>query len=263
MPNPYDDLFDADDDDKKRDAPASQQAAGFKSSIDLDDPRFQHTGPEALDEILTAIQQFNGRAAGFGKLLSELRVPDHEVSNRVARLFFVVDDPQDRGSLAGERQYHELQEQKFRLIVEPMRGLAELHLNTVKQFNRDIDEHYHSVEKSERQVKSDLTLAMDGINLQRRVLGDAHDHLNILAVGLKDTERRMKYYVNAGGTNNISASEYELIGRKREALTTGREHGFDYEFFDVNLLDKTAIGLGIYLKETSSQYLSKLERAMG
>jgi len=61
--------------------------------------------------------------------------------------------------------------------------------------------------------------------------------------------------------NNISASEYEIIAQKREQLTSGREHRFDYSFFNVNLLDKTAISLGIYMKETTSQYLGKLEDA--
>ncbi|MEL7163692.1 MAG: hypothetical protein AAFN92_23235, partial [Bacteroidota bacterium] len=87
--------------------------------------------------------------------------------------------------------------------------------------------------------------------------------LQILRAGLADTERRIKTYINAGGTNNISRAEYDLLVRKREELTSGREHAFEYEFFDVNLLDQTALSLGIYLKETTSQYLGSLMRVMG
>ena len=261
MPNPYDDLFD--NDDERVEPTRPQSLGGFKPSVDLNDPRFFNTGPEPLDEILQDIEAFNAKGAEFSRLLSQLSVADHKVSNTVTRMFFVMDDPQDRGSLAGERQYHELQEKKFRMIAGPMRELAELHLATVKQFNRDIDKNYYSVEKTDRDVQSDITRAIDGINLQRRVLGDACDNLQILTAGLKDTERRIKTYVNAGGVDNISVSEYELIARNREELSSGREHRFDYEFFDVNLLDKTAINLGIYLKETSNQYLGKLQKALG
>jgi hypothetical protein len=103
---------------------------------------------------------------------------------------------------------------------------------------------------------------MDGINLQRKILADAYNALQILTDGLADTERRFEKYVNAGGINNISSSEYELIVRKREALTSGLDHHFDYTIFDVNLLDKTAFSLGIYLKETSAQYLKKIGKAL-
>ena len=40
-----------------------------------------------------------------------------------------------------------------------------------------------------------------------------------------------------------------------------RDHQFDYGLFDVNLLDKTAILLGIFVKETNTQYLDKLGKA--
>lgn len=264
MPNPYEDFFDFDD-DKKSQQPDQQPKAkpGFKPTVDLNDPQFFHSGPDALDTILADIDAFNEKAVDFSKLLSQLRVADHQVSNRVARMFFVVDDAQDRGTLHGERQYHELQEKKFRLIIAPMRELAELHLQTVKHFNRDIDKNYYSLEKTEREVQSDITKAIDGINLQRRVLADANDNLETLTIGLKDTERRIKTYVNQGGKNNISVSEFELITRNRTQLTGGHEHKFDYSIFDVNLLDKTAFSLGIYLKETSNQYLGKLQKALG
>lgn len=263
MPNPYHELLGGTEEDGpgKPDKGEPTSATGFQPRVDLNDPRFMPSGPEPLEEILVDIERFNGKAADFSRLLSHLSVADHAVSNRITRMFFVLDDPQDRGSLAGERQYHELQEKKFRMIAEPMRELGMLHLDTVKQFNRDIDKNYYSVEKSDRTVQSDISRAIDGLNFQRRVLGDASDSLQILAAGLKDTERRMKEYINAGGVDNLSRSEFELITRKREELSSGREHRFDYHFFDVNLLDKTAISLGVYLKETSNQYLDKLQRA--
>lgn len=49
--------------------------------------------------------------------------------------------------------------------------------------------------------------------------------------------------------------------QKREQLTSGLDHNFDYRIFDANLLDETAFALGIYLKETSVQYLHKLGKA--
>lgn len=225
------------------------------------DDNFDPDGPDALDEVLALNEEFNGRAGKFSKMLSELRVVDHEVKGKVTRLFLVSKDPHRRGSLAGEKVYHALQTEKFEAIIEPMRELAELHLGIVKQFNRDIDEHYFSVEKTNGQIESEKTQAMDGINLQRKILGEAADALKILRGGLIDTERRLKEYVNAGGKNNISSSEFELLSRKREQLTTGMEHKFDYAVLDTNLLDKTAFSLGIYLKETSAQYLNKLGKA--
>jgi len=263
MPNPYDDLFDnpspkkkpVDEDMVADDAvPAADPAFVFDDDFDPD-------GPDALDEVLALIADFNGRAELFSKMLSELRVVDHEVKGKVTRLFLVSDDPHRRGSLAGEKQYHQLQTEKFMAIIEPMRDLAEMHLGIVKQFNRDIDEHYFSVEKTDGQIESEKTLAMDGINLQRKILSEASSALKILREGLEDTERRLKGYVNTGGKNNISQSEFELLARKREQLTSGLDHRFDYSVLDTNLLDNTAFSMGIYLKKTSAQYLKKLGKA--
>ncbi len=263
MPNPYDDLFDNPLPEKKP-APAGKSVEGPapapEPSFSFDDD-FDPDGPDALDEILALIADFNSRAERFSKMLSELRVVDHEVKGKVARLFLVSEDPHSRGSLEGEKQYHLLQTEKFVAIIEPMRDLAELHLGIVKQFNHDIDDHYFSVEKTKGQIESEKTLAMDGINLQRKILSEASSALKILKGGLQDTERRLKGYVNAGGKNNISSSEFELLTRKREQLTSGLDHRFDYSVLDTNLLDKTAFSLGIYLKETSAQYLSKLGKA--
>lgn len=269
MPNPYDDILSDEPEERPKpppERPAEQPEpapAAEPTPIDLNDPRFMHEGPETLDLILESIETFNAKAEAFSRLLSEMSVADHKVEGKVARLFLVTNDNHDRGNLAGERAYHELQARKFGLIIEPMRALADLHLATVRQFNDNIDKEYYSLEKTDRAVAEDKARAIDGINLQRRILADATDALQILRDGLKDTERRLKKYINAGGDNNISTSEFGLLVRKREELTSGRQHKFDYDFFDVNLLDKTAISLGIYLKETSGQYLRTLSEVMG
>ncbi len=260
MPNPYDDLFDNPLPEKKP-TPTDKPAKPVAEHAFVFDDDFDPDGPDALDEVLAQIADFNERAELFSKMLSELRVVDHQVKGKVARIFLVSEDPHRRGSLAGEKQYHLLQAEKFKAIIVPMRKLAETHLATVKQFNSDIDEHYFSVEKTKGQIESEKTLAMDGINLQRKILSEAATALKILQDGLEDTERRLKGYVNAGGKNNISNSEFELLARKREQLTSGLEHRFDYSVLDTNLLDKTAFSLGIYLKETSAQYLNKLGKA--
>lgn len=263
MPNPYDDLFDNPLPEKKIDQaadPQPDQLPVIQPVFSLDD-NFDPDGPDALDEILALNAGFNGHAERFSKMLSEMRVVDHEVKGKVARLFLVSKDPHRRGSLAGEKQYHKLQTEKFFAIIKPMRELAELHLSIVKQFNRDIDDLYFSVEKTNGQIESEKTQAMDGINLQRKILAEASDALKILRGGLIDTERRLKDYVNVGGNNNISSSEFELLSRKREQLTSGLDDHFDYSVFDTNLLDKTAFSLGIYMKETSAQYLNKLGKA--
>jgi hypothetical protein len=258
--NPYDDLFDKpapDEPRKSEPVPAPEPLAAYSF-----DPGSYVAGPDALDAILDMMLAFNKKAEGFSQMLSKLRVVDHEVKNKVARIFFVADDPHERGNLAGEKQYHDLQIAKFNAIIAPMRTLAEWHLAMVKQFNGDIDTNYFNPDKTEREVASEKSRAMDGIDLQRKILADAYNALQILTDGLADTERRLEKYVNAGGINNISSSEYELIVRKREALTSGLDHHFDYTIFDVNLLDKTAFSLGIYLKETSAQYLKKIGKAL-
>jgi len=265
MPNPYDDILsgNSDEPERKPQSDAARPQPLFTDPDPLKDPRFQDDGPEALDDLLARLQQFDGKAEEFSRLLSELRVVDHKVDPPVKRLFLQVDDPHVRGTLQGERQYHLLQEKKFRMIIEPMRQLAEDHLDIVTRFDRDVDEHYFSVERTDREIEADKTRVMNGIILQRKVLGEAADSLQILTGGLKDTERRIEGYINAGGSNNISQSEYEIIVRKRGELSSGREYNFDYAFFDVNLLDKTALSLGVFVKETSTQYLRKLGEVFG
>ena len=89
-------------------------------------------------------------------------------------------------------------------------------------------------------------------------MAEAARNLDILDQALEACERRMKRYINAGGANNLSASELALIAKNRANLCPGREHGFDYTFFNINLLDKAAMTFGFFMKETSSQYLQKL-----
>jgi len=261
MPNPYDDIFEDKGDQKKSPEPEfdNQEFEEFKSIED--DDRFKSDGKEPLDEILESIRAFQAEAESFSQLLSQTRTIDHKVNNTIVRLFFVSDDKHDKKSLSGERQYHDLLRKKFKNIIAPMRSLAQLHLKTIQQFNRDIDQNYFSIEKTDRDVKSDKSTAIDGINLQRKILANAANDLDILNKALSDTERRIKKYINAGGQHNISSAEYEIIVQKRSTLTNGREHQFDYSFFDINLLDKTVISLGVYMKETTSQYLGKLVTA--
>ena len=257
MPNPYDDIFNP---DGNREKGEKKPPIDFGTS-DFEMEDYPKPDKDPLDEILDSIKLFTKEAESFSQLLSKMRAIDHKDEGNVLRYFFVSEDKHDKKSLSGERRYHDLLIVKFVTIITPMRDLAKLHFNTVQQFNRDIDKHYYSFDKSDRVVKSDKAQAIDGINLQRKILADAESSLEILHKGLASTERRIKKYINVGGMNNISSSEYEIIVQKRVELTSGRKHRFDYSFFNVNLLDKTAISLGIYMKETTSQYLGKLEDA--
>lgn len=256
MPNIYDDLLNDDE-------PKKPQADSLKSDpIYLNDVRFPINEEEPLDEILDKIKQFNQDAEAFSRLLSKTKAIDHKVQNSFNRLFFVSEDEHDQGSLVGERRYHHILCSKFETIIMPMRDLAALHLDIVQQFNRDIDKHYYSVEKTDSLIEEEKKAAENGINLQRKILADATNSLSILQEALNDTERRIKNYVNAGGQNNISIAEYEMIVQRRLKLTSGKNHQFDYTVFDVNVLDKMVLSLGIYKKETTTQYLGTLAKAL-
>ncbi len=252
MPNPYEDFF---EENKKR---MEQEPPP------LDDHRFElsENYKEPLDEILEKVEGFNKKAEFFSRLLSEVRAVDHRVEKALVNLFFKTKDKHDKGNLADEKAYHRLLCSKFRQIVKPMRELAEIHLETVKQFNRDIDKDYYSLDKTDKRVKIDKSIAIDGINLQRKILADATEDLEILESALVNTEKRLKNYINVGGLNNISASEAAIITQKRITLTDGRDYHFNHTFFKINMLDKTAISLGMYMKETTSQYLAKLSNAL-
>ncbi|MBI5914937.1 MAG: hypothetical protein HY842_06135 [Bacteroidetes bacterium] len=248
MPNPYDSLF----------GNNPPQAFGSDLPPVPEPDAHLENQPETLDEILKKTALFQQKAQAFSTLLSQTRAVDHEVPNELLAMFIDFGENHAQGSLAGEKACHELLTKKFRRIIEPMRELAALHLDTVQQFNNDIDDSYFSVEKEDGEVKSEKADVVDSIHLQRKILADAAGDLEILEKALEACERRMKKYVDAGGVNNLSTSELSLLVSNRERLTDGSEHQFNYTFFDINLLDKAAISLGVYLKETTAQYLQKL-----
>ncbi len=255
MPNPYDDIF---GDKNEESQPHGKSTPAFQLPKD----NYPEYDKEPLDEIIELIKEFQKRAESFSELLTHTRAVDHKVENQLLGKFIVIDDPHDKGNLFNERAYYGELEKDFHQIIKPMKLLAELHLETVKKFNLHIDENYYSIEKEADQVKAEIKYAQDGINLQRKILADAAEDLIILKGALEQTEKRFKKYIDVGGQNNISASEVELISRKRLALTNGSKHQFDYTFFQINLLDKAAMSLGFFMKETFSQYLQKLEKAL-
>lgn len=255
MPNPYDDIFDAYDNEENKQPQHSFNPDEYEEE--------QTDNKDPLDEILERIAQFNQLAEAFSKLLSKTRAIEHKVDKPITRFFLAIEDKHQQDSLAEERQYHQLLMTKFEQLIIPMHELAKSHLETIQQFNRDIDKDYYSVEKTDRTVKTDKSTAVDGIILQRKILADGSNNLTILKDALERTESRIKDYVDTGGEDHISKAEFELIAQKRNQVTSGRQHQFDYSFFDVNLLDKTAISLGIYMKETTAQYLGKLLYAFG
>ncbi len=256
MPNPYEDLFD----NSKKEQQQENNEEAF-DPIEFSGDELVGDGKEPLDEVLDCVNLFREKAEAFSKLLSATKAVDHKVINNITRFFLVIEDKHDQESLAGEKKYHALLCKKFIAIIYPMKELAKIHLDTVTQFNRDIDKDYYSVEKLDRVIKMEKSQAVDGINLQRQILADAASDLEILESALADTEKRIKNYVDVGGVHNISASEMVLLKSNRENLTLGREAQFDYSFFKINMIDKTAIKLGVYLKETTAQYLGKLMTA--
>ena len=255
MPNPYDDIFEGGGDKKKSPEPEF-------TPQEFADDHFEMNAKEPLDEILESIKFFQQQAESFSKLLSQTKAIDHKVEGNILKYFIVTSDKFDQRSLKGEKKYHELLSSKFKRIIAPMRELAKLHLATIQQFNQDIDKNYFSIEKTDHAIQSEKSMAIDGINLQRRILADASSDLDILKDALEDTERRIKKYINAGGSNNISEAESVMLIQKRSTLTDGRSHQFDFSFFGLNFLDKTVLSLRVHMKETSSQYLGKLMQAL-
>ncbi|GAA0711306.1 hypothetical protein GCM10009430_00660 [Aquimarina litoralis] len=251
MSSLYDDLFEEDGKNNKPKPNKPQPSP-------IDDDKFQASTTESLDEILALTKRFNLKAEPFSQLLTKTRAIDYEVEKGVLDFFLVANDPHDQGSLARERKYYSMLQSKFEAVIVEMRILATIHLETIKQFNQDIDKDYYSVEKTDKQIQSDKEIAIDQINIQRKILADAATSLSILEDALIATEKRLRNYIDAGGVNNISRSECEILTQKRLDLTSGTSHHFDYTFFKINLLDKAAIAMGIYLKETTAQYLDKL-----
>ena len=160
--------------------------------------------------------------------------------------------------MKAERDHYDLLQLKFREIIVRMQTIALEHWDVMKQFNSDIDAHYFSMTKNQRQVNYEIKSAVDSINLQRRILSDASRDLEILMDAMKANEKRLKKYIDAGGANNLASSEHFVLLNNRKQLTDGAEHQFNYHFFSMNLLDKVAIKYGVYLKETTEQYLQKL-----
>lgn len=253
MPSLYDDLFE-DDGTKNKSTDRKPKP------LDLDDHLFNENQKESLDEILLLIKQFTSQAEPFSQLLSNTRAVDHEVEKGILDFFLITNDKHNQGTLTKERKYYKMLQSKFTSTITPMKDLAHIHLQTIKQFNRDIDKDYYSLEKTDKQVRFEKESAIEHINIQRKILADAATSLSILEEALVNTEDRLRTYINAGGINNISSSECEILTQKRTSLTNGQLNQFDYSFFKMNLLDKTAIAMGVYLKETTSQYLGKLNK---
>ncbi len=271
MSNPYDDLF---NEGPPKNQPAREQLPEVPIPLPQNnepskeelDPNNETVNPielgkETLDEILDYNAAFNQKAEEFSKLLSELSAIDHKENTGILQYFVVIPEKGRPENLQDEKIYNALLSSKFERVIAPMAELANIHLEAIKRFNEDIDDDYYSIEQSDGVVQINKKLALEGINLQRKILADAAESLSILETALEVSEGRLRDYINTGGTNNISAAEVALLTQKRSTLTRGLLHQFDYSFFTINLLDKTALTFGVHLKETSAQYVNKLARA--
>jgi len=132
MPNPYDDIFDP---EGNREKGKKKPAIEFGTS-DFEQEDYPMPEKDPLDEILDRIKIFTKEAEGFSQLLTKMRAIDHKVEGNVLRYFLVSEDKHDKKSLRGERKYHDLLTVKFVTIIAPMRELAKIHFNIVKQFRR-------------------------------------------------------------------------------------------------------------------------------
>ncbi|TCI94874.1 hypothetical protein [Tenacibaculum sp. M341] len=256
MVNPYDDIFGNNEKENTKEQSKTKKISELEINHDI---QFVTNGKELLDEVLDNIELFNTQVEPFSQLLTLTSAIDHKVTKNIFSLFIIANDPHDQKSLKKERIYYNLLKQKFSSIILPMSELAKIHLQTVIQFNNDIGNDYYSVEKTDKKVKLDKLEVMEAINRQRRILGNAASDLEILKDGIEKTESRIKKYINVGGIDNISRAEYEVITQKTSKLISGQNHKFDYTFFNINIFDKTAITLGVYMKKTTSQYLDKLK----
>ncbi|MGB1218094.1 MAG: hypothetical protein ACPG5P_09465, partial [Saprospiraceae bacterium] len=195
MPNPYDDMFGNDNENNKEEKPWDSNLDKLEYGIG----EFEDDGKEPLSEILDKIESFNEKAESFTQLLTKVSAIDHKVSRKFLQIFVGPDKKHNKGSLKGERKYHQTMLDKFEGIISPMRELALSHLDTIEQFNNDIDKNYFSIEKSERIIRKEIQDAIDGIQFQRKILGEAAEHLGILEDGLADAEMRIEEYINVGG----------------------------------------------------------------
>jgi hypothetical protein len=256
MPNPYNTFFDESYEEKKPEStPKLPVVQEFVAN----------PGPEPLDAILEKINNFKEKAAIFSAFLSKTNAINHkeeaEASNDFMAFIFISEPRQPFGVLNQEKEHYALLQDKFQGIVTQMKTLAITHYEIIQQFNRDIDKNYYSIEKNDAIVKNDIETAVENLNLQRKILSNAARDLEILENALHTAEKRMQKYIDIGGTHNLSSAEWAVLKQQRKLMTDGSTHQFNYTFFRMNLVDKLAIRFGVFLKETTSQYLQQLTGA--
>ncbi|WP_020536194.1 hypothetical protein [Lewinella cohaerens] len=262
MSNPYESAFGEEKQPAKKAAPTQKEGLDFSNLPPLEEGDLT----PALEELLARCGAFAQQATAFGQLLSRLRVVDHQVSNIVKqnwlKFLIKVEDEHQQPSLAGERKYFRLLQDKFSAIIVPMKTLAQQHLTCLKQFNDEIDEHYYAPNKTDLEVKREIEQVKADLLLQRQILHDAQEALTTLADAMEAAEHRLDTYVNAGGENNLATTELVLMKKERKQLTEGLSHQFNYNFFALNLLDQASLKFGLVPKKTTAQYLSSLSLAL-
>lgn len=255
--NPYHNIFgDEFSDDKQNRAAIPIKEDGFAVGNQM----------EPLEAIQELIASFKSKSDQFSAFLSTTRAIDHLEEAHSApswlSLFIETGSNRSRGSLEAEKTHYTLLQTKFHGIITQMKELAFVHLEVIKRFNTDIDKHYFSLEKTQELVNLEIKSVIEQINLQRRILGNATRDLNILEGAMEAAEARLKRLIDYGGPNNLSSAEFEVLKLVRTEMTTGFSSKFNYQFFDINLIDKIALQFDIYLKKTTGQYLQELLRAM-
>jgi hypothetical protein len=253
--NPYHNLFDESAHEPDR------------ASVPMEEDAFEvGKTVEPLEVIKGMIADFKDKSDAFSVFLSQTRAIDHleeARSNSIFLSFFIdTSGHKSRESLVEEREHYARLQEKFDQVITQMKDIALLHLDVVKRFNADIDEHYFSLEKTQEHVRIEIKAVIAQINLQRRILGNAARDLDILDGALQACEARLKRYIDIGGLDNLSASEYAMLRQTRADSTSGLSLSFNYAFFEINLIDKLAITFDIYMKKTTGAYLQNLLRAM-
>lgn len=262
MSNPYESAFGEEQQPAKPATGAPKAGLDFSGLPPLEDSDLT----PALEELLANCETFTREATTFGQLLSRLRVVDHRVRARDRqhwlKLLIEIEDNHQQPSLAGERKYFRLLQDKFSAIIVPMKALAQLHLICLKQFHDEIDENYYDPNKTDLEVKREIERVKEDLLRQRQILHDAQSALVILKNALVATEYRLNSYINAGGENNLATAELVLMQKNREQLTDGLTHQFNYNFFALNLLDQASLKIGLVPHKTTAQYLSDLSLAL-
>jgi hypothetical protein len=262
MPNPYESAFGEEQQPAKKPADTPKEGLDFSNLPPLEEGDLT----PALEELLTRCEAFTQEATAFGQLLSRLRVVDHQVTVAVKqhwlKFLIKIEDEHQQPSLAAERKYFRLLQDKFSAIIVPMKALAQQHLACLKQFHDEIDENYYAPNKTDLEVKREIERVKGDLLLQRQILHDAQRALVILKDALEATENRLSTYVNAGGDNNLATAELILMKKNRKEFTDGIIHQFNYEFFALNLLDQASLKFGLVPKKTTAQYLSSLSLAL-